>query len=92
MADRIPRYEKDYEDLATAVEAGEYDVVGSAPVVRGRPRAGIERVEARVTSVRIPVTTLQALESLAAEDHTTVSQTLRTAVDEYLARRRTAHR
>jgi len=90
MTDRTPRYEKDYEDLATAIEKGDYDVVGSAPVVRGRPRTGVERVEARATSVRIPVTTLQELESLAAEDHTTVSEILRTAVDEYLARRRIA--
>lgn len=91
MAKRIPRDEKDYEELASAVEAGDYDVVGPATVARGRPRAGAPRVEARATSVRIPVTTLQELESLAAEDHTTVSETLRTAVDEYLARRRISH-
>lgn len=81
------RSAEEYAALADAIEDGDYEVVGPVTVHRGRPRKGEEREAMRATSVRLPETTLTLLEEFAAADHTTTSELIRAAADEYAARR-----
>lgn len=83
------RSNPDYEALASSIEDGDYTVLPPVVVHRGRPRNGESRVAARATSVRLPEATLALLEELAAAEQTTTSELIRTAANEFLARRMT---
>lgn len=90
MTTEKPRSDAEYEALATAIEDGDYTVTGPATVHRGRPRKGEERASTRATTVRMPEATLAVLEEMAAAEKVTTSDIIRTAADEFIARRLTA--
>ncbi|HQF03436.1 MAG TPA: ribbon-helix-helix protein, CopG family [Phycicoccus sp.] len=77
----VPVTEDDVQRLVADAEAGFPDAV-LRPV--GRPRS-VGDVPARTITVRLDPDRLQAVRERAAHEHTSTSEILRRALDDYLA-------
>ncbi len=84
------RSAEDYAEMSRRVESGEFAVSGplelGSTLRMGRPVGGKRRGKSPSRTVRLPSDLDGRLAAYADETHTTPSEVVRRAVDEYLSR------
>jgi hypothetical protein len=84
------RSAEDYAAMSRAVESGEYAAGGplelGASLQMGRPAGGQRRGVSPTRTVRLSTELDMRLEAYVSASHTTPSEVLRKALDEYLKR------
>jgi hypothetical protein len=84
------RSAEDYAEMSRAIESGDYAIAG--PVERGstlrmgRPVGGSQRGASPTRTIRLPAELDKRLEAYVSAEHTTSSEVMRRALDEYLRR------
>lgn len=87
MAKRSP---KDYAEMSRAVESGDYTVAGplemGSTLRMGRPTGESRRGASPTRTIRLPAELNTRLDAYVSAEHTTPSEVMRRALDEYLGR------
>lgn len=87
----VKRSEEDYAEMSRAVEAGDYNVPGTmhtgATLRMGRPLGGGRKGgSSPARTIRLPADMDARLQSFAEAHHSTPSDVMRRALDDYLQR------
>lgn len=84
------RSAKDYAEMSRAVESGDYTVAGplemGSTLRMGRPVGESRRGSSPTRTIRLPAELNRRLDAYTAAEHTTPSEVMRRALDEYLGR------
>lgn len=84
------RSAKEYAEMSRAVETGDYTVAGplemGATLRMGRPVGESRRGSSPTRTIRLPAELNNRLDTYASAEHTTPSEVMRRALDEYLGR------
>ncbi|WP_407686957.1 ribbon-helix-helix protein, CopG family [Mycobacterium sp. HUMS_1102779] len=84
------RSAKDYAEMSRAVESGDYTVAGplemGSTLRMGRPVGESRRGSSPTRTIRLPAELNKRLDAYVSAEHTTPSEVMRHALDEYLGR------
>lgn len=84
------RSAKEYAELSRAVESGDYTVAGplemGSTLRMGRPVGESRRGSSPTRTIRLPAQLNTRLDAYVSAEHTTPSEVMRRALDEYLGR------
>ncbi|HEU0192082.1 MAG TPA: ribbon-helix-helix protein, CopG family [Mycobacterium sp.] len=84
------RSAKDYAEMSHAVESGDYTVAGplemGSTLRMGRPAGESRRGSSPTRTLRLPAELNRRLDAHVSAEHTTPSEVMRRALDEYLGR------
>lgn len=84
------RSAEDYAEMSRAVESGDYTVAGplemGSTLRMGRPVGESRRGSSPTRTIRLPADLNSRLDAYVSAQHTTLSEVMRRALDEYLGR------
>jgi hypothetical protein len=84
----VKRSDGDYAEMSRAVESGDYTVAGplemGSTLRMGRPVGGSRRGSSPTRTIRLPAELDKRLDAHASAEHTTPSEVMRRALNEYL--------
>jgi hypothetical protein len=87
---RAKRSANDYAEMSRAVESGDYTVAGplemGSTLRMGRPVGESRRGSSPTRTIRLSAELNKRLDAYVSAEHTTPSEVMRRALDEYLAR------